>query len=70
MLKSLQILLHIALHTNPGHQFWSPGTNLIKRLSRSESGINLLNSTCKDHDVDYSSNHENLEARRKADSIL
>lgn len=65
ILNKLPIELHI-----PGYQFCGPGTNLQKRLARGDSGVNLLDSACKEHDIAYSENRENIEKRNAADKIL
>ena len=51
------------LHLPGGYQFCGPGTKLSKRLTRGDPGINKLDSACKDHDIAYSKNRENLDAR-------
>lgn len=53
----------------PGYQFCGPGTKLEKRLSRGDSGINLLDSACRDHDIAYL-NSSDLNKRHEADKIL
>ena len=45
-------------------------TKLAKRLARGDRGINQLDVACKDHDIAYSQNRENINARHKADRIL
>ena len=65
ILNKLPIELHI-----PGYQFCGPGTNLQKRLARGDSGVNLLDSACKEHDIAYSENRENIEKRNAADKML
>lgn len=54
----------------PGYQFCGPGTNLKKRLARGDLGINPLDSACKQHDIAYSQNPENIEKRNEADKVL
>ena len=49
VLSNLPAELHI-----PGYQFCGPGTKLAERLSRGDSGINPLDSACKEHDIVYS----------------
>lgn len=46
-------ILPVELHI-PGYQYCGPGTNLKKRLSRGDAGINKLDSACKLHDIAYS----------------
>ena len=65
ILNKLPVELHI-----PGYQFCGPGTNLKKRLARGDSGINPLDSACKEHDIAYLDNHEDVKKRNLADKIL
>lgn len=65
IINSLPFELHI-----PGYQYCGPGTKLSKRLERGDPGINPLDSACKEHDIAYSKNRENLSARHEADKIL
>lgn len=65
LINKLPIELHI-----PGYQYCGPGTKLKKRLARGDLGINPLDSFCKDHDIVYSKNRENIEARHAADKVL
>lgn len=53
----------------PGYQFCGPGTDLRKRLTRGDPGINQLDIACKSHDISYSQ-HKDLKERHKADKIL
>lgn len=46
-----------------------PGTKLRERLARGDTGINPLDSACKEHDIAYSQNKD-LEARHAADRVL
>ena len=62
--------LPIELHLPGGYQYCGPGTKLQKRLTRGDPGINPLDSYCKDHDISYSQNRENIEARHAADKVL
>ena len=39
-------------------------------MARGDSGINPLDRACKDHDIAYSQNRENIEARNAADRVL
>lgn len=59
--------LPIELHL-PGYQFCGPGTKLNKRLARGDSGINALDTACREHDIAYS--NKNPELRQVADRIL
>lgn len=52
------------------YSYCGPGTKLEKRLARGDKGINELDKFCKDHDIQYSQNADNLKARREADLIL
>lgn len=54
----------------PRYQFCGPGTKLTKRLARGDTGINPLDAACKEHDIAYSKNRENIEARHVADRLL
>ena len=65
IINKLPFELHI-----PGYQFCGPGTKLRDRLDRGETGINPLDSACRDHDIKYSENPTNLSARHDADKIL
>nr|ACE75267.1 hypothetical protein GFP_L5_0150 [Glyptapanteles flavicoxis] len=65
IINKLPLELHI-----PGYQYCGPGTKLAKRLARGDPGINPLDSACKEHDIAYSKNRENLEARHEADKIF
>ena len=64
-INKLPFELHI-----PGYQYCGPGTKLQKRLARGDSGINPLDSACKQHDIAYSQNREDIEKRNTADQIL
>lgn len=61
--------LPVELHV-PGYQYCGPGTKLAKRLARGDPGINPLDVACKEHDIAYSKNPENLAARSVADKVL
>lgn len=65
LISNLPFELHL-----PGYQYCGPGTNLIKRLARGDRGINPLDAACKEHDIAYSKNRENLAARHEADKVL
>ena len=43
---------------------------MAKRLARGDLGINSLDAASKEHDIAYSRNHENVQARNTADKIL
>lgn len=49
VINSLPVELHL-----PGYQFCGPGTDLRRRLSENQQGVNVLDSFCKDHDIAYS----------------
>lgn len=53
----------------PGYQYCGPGTNLKKRLSRGDPGINQLDQACKQHDITYSKFRDGPE-RYEADKLL
>lgn len=65
IINKLPIELHI-----PGYQYCGPGTKLKKRLARGDPGINLLDKACKEHDIAYSENKEDLSQRHSADQVL
>lgn len=65
IINKLPIELHI-----PGYQYCGPGTKLKKRLARGDPGINLLDKACKEHDIAYSENKEDLSQRHSADQAL
>ena len=65
VINKLPVELHI-----PGYQYCGPGTKLQKRLQRGDPGINPLDVACKEHDIVYSQNKENLAARHAADKKL
>lgn len=65
LINKLPVELHI-----PGYQFCGPGTKLTKRIARGDRGINPLDAACKEHDIIYSQNQENLSARHEADRVL
>ena len=54
----------------PGYQYCGPGTKLQKRLSKGDPGINPLDSACKDHDIAYAQDREDIQKRNAADKIL
>ena len=54
----------------PGYQYCGPGTKLKQRLAREDIGINPLDAACKEHDIAYSVNRDNIELRNSADRIL
>lgn len=60
--------LPLELHV-PGYQFCGPGTKLEKRLNLGQTGINGLDSACREHDIAYSTYKDDVE-RRKADKKL
>ena len=39
-------------------------------MARSDISINPLDQACKDHDIKYSKNRDNIEARNVADRVL
>lgn len=62
--------LPFEIHIPGGYQWCGPGTNVQKRLARGDPGINPLDSACKEHDIAYFQNRENIEQRNLADKIL
>ena len=52
------------------YQYSGPGTKLQKRLARGDPGINPLDYACKEHDIAYAENRENIENRNLADRDL
>lgn len=65
IINNLPVELHV-----PGYQYCGPGTKLVKRLARGDRGINALDAACKQHDIAYSQNHDNIAERHKADKVL
>ena len=66
IINKLPFELHL-----PGYQYYGPGTKLAKRLARGDPGINNpLDTACKEHDISYSKNRENIEVRNSADRVL
>lgn len=65
LINKLPIELHL-----PGYQYCGPGTKLKRRLERGDPGINALDTACKEHDIAYSKNRENIDARHAADRVL
>ena len=65
VINNLPVELHI-----PGYQYCGPGTKLKDRLARGDPGVNPLDAACKDHDIAYSQNIDNLGERHAADKIL
>lgn len=64
VIDRLPVELHI-----PGYQFCGPGTKLEKRLNLGQTGINGLDSACREHDIAYSTTKDDSE-RQKADKKL
>lgn len=65
LINNLPVELHL-----PGYQYCGPGTKLAKRLARADPGINPLDAACKQHDIAYSKNRDNIEVRSLADKVL
>ena len=65
LINNLPVELHIL-----GYQYCGPGTKLTKRLARGDPGINPLDKACREHDIAYSQNRENIEVRNIADKKL
>ena len=49
------------------HQYCGPGTTFKYRLARDDLGINPLDVACKEHDIAYAWNPNNLSDRHAAD---
>lgn len=64
LINKLPFELHL-----PAYQYCGPGTHLLKRLARGDTGINLLDAACKVHDIAYEKNKD-LTSRHKADYEL
>jgi len=64
VINSVVFELHL-----PGYQYCGPGTDLKKRLALGQSGINGLDSACRDHDIAYNKNNS-LSERNAADGVL
>lgn len=65
LLNKLPIELHI-----PGYNYCGPGTKLKHRLLRGDRGINPLDEACKEHDIAYSLNRNDIAQRHRADKDL
>lgn len=61
--------LPFELHIPGGYNFCGPGTKLKQRLDRGDKGINLLDESCKRHDIAYSKNKD-INQRHAADRLL
>lgn len=70
LINSVINKLPIELHLPGGYQYCGPGTKLEKRIKRGDMGINPLDAACKQHDIAYSQNNNNMDERHKADKIL
>lgn len=64
LINKVPIELHL-----PGYQFCGPGTHLEKRLRKGETGINPLDTACREHDIAYSQSSD-LSKRHEADKVL
>lgn len=60
--------LPVELHV-PSYKFCGPGTKLQKRLARGDRGVNLLDESCRKHDIQYAK-YKDLKLRHAADKIL
>lgn len=65
VINKLPFELHL-----PGYNYCGPGTKLSARLARGDKPINPLDAACKEHDIAYSQNRENISARNVADREL
>lgn len=64
LINKLPVELHI-----PGFNFCGPGTKLKERLARGDTGVNLLDEACKEHDIAYNE-RKDLQSRHEADKVL
>ena len=65
LLNKLDVDLYL-----PRYNYCGLGTKLAKRIACGDTGINQLDDFCKQHDIIYSLNPDNLSIRREADKIL
>lgn len=65
LVNKLPFELHV-----PNYNFCGPSTHLSKRLARGDKGVNPLDEACREHDIAYSQNRENLPKRHEADKVL
>lgn len=70
LVNSLINNLPLELHIPGGYKFCGPGTRLRKRLARGDVPKNPLDRSCRAHDIAYSQNPNDLEARHRADEQL
>ena len=60
IINKLPVELHI-----PVYQYCGPGTKLKARLARGDPDINPLDAACKEHDIAYSKNRNNLSLKTR-----
>ncbi len=65
IINKLPFKLHL-----PSYSYCGPGTKLEARLARGDQPINQLDAACKEHDITYSLNKDNIEVRNAADKVL
>lgn len=65
IINKLPFELHL-----PGYNYCGPGTKLAARLTRGDPPVNQLDSACKEHDIAYSKNRDNVSSRNEADRVL
>ena len=65
VINSLPVELRI-----PVYQYCDPGTKLTKQSTRGDPGINPFDKACKEYDISYSQNRDNILARNTADRVL
>ncbi|XP_051165690.1 uncharacterized protein LOC127284337 [Leptopilina boulardi] len=65
-----RVKVALSPHDDKSYQYCGPGTKLIKRLVRGDTGINPLEEACKEHDNAYLENHNNVQARNAANKIF
>lgn len=61
--------LHLRTLRNKSYQFCGPGTHLKARLALGQTGINKLDSACREHDIAYEASND-FSLREKADRVL
>ena len=69
LLNNIINKLPVELHL-PGYNYCGPGTKLKARLTRGDRPINQLDAACKEHDIAYSQNTNDMNARHTADRTL
>lgn len=70
VLNGLINKLPFEMHMPGGYRYCGPGTDLKERLARGDEGINALDAACKEHDMVYEQNQDDMEVRKAADREL